>query len=90
MQNYLRAQNTDAFDEIVNQMALYLAAKGDKSLFRVHAEELYNENNTVEITAEVYNESHELITTPDVKFKLKDAEGKEYTSQFSKQNNSYT
>ncbi len=89
MQNYLRVQNFDAFDEIINKIALYMSVKGDKSFFRVHAQELYNENSTVEISAEVYNESYELINTPDVRFKLTDEAGKEYTSQFSKQNNTY-
>lgn len=90
MQNYLNAQNFDGFDEIINKIALYLSVKGDQSLFRVHANELYSENMPVEISAEVYNESYELINTPDVRFKLTDSQGKEYTSQFSKQNNAYS
>ena len=89
MQNYLRTQNFDAFDEIINKIALYLSVKGDNGRFRVHAQELYNENSSVELTAEVYNESFEQINTPDVRFKLKDSEGKEFSSQFSKQNNTY-
>lgn len=90
MQNFLKVQNFDGFDEIINKMALYLSVKGDQSRFRVHAAELFNENTPVEITAEVYNESNELINTPDVRFKLTDSQGKEYTSQFSKQNNIYS
>lgn len=90
MQNYLYAQNFDAFNEIINKTALYLSVKGDKSFFRVHAQELYNENSAVELTAEVYNSSYELINTPDVRFRLVDGAGKEYTSQFSKQNNAYS
>lgn len=89
MQNYLKAQNFDGFDEIINKIALYLSVKGDQSLFRIHSAELYSENTPVEISAEVYNESYELINTPDVRFKLTDSKGKEYTSQFSKQNNAY-
>lgn len=89
MQNYLQTQNFDAFDEIINKMALYLSVKGDKSLFRVYAEEVYGENRTVELTAELYNESYELISEPDVSFTLTDSEGKKFTSQFSKQNNAY-
>ena len=90
MQNYLKTQDFEAFDEIINKMALYLAAKGDQSPFRVHAAELYSENTPVELSAEVYNESQELINTPDVRLKLTDGEGKEYSSQFSKQNNAYS
>jgi hypothetical protein len=89
LQNYLKAQNFDAFDEIINKIALYMSVKGDKSYFRVHSQEVYNENTPVEFTAEVYNESYELITDPDVRFVLTDGNGKEYVSQFSKQNSSY-
>lgn len=89
MQNYLHTQNFDAFDEVINKIALYMSVKGDRSFFRVHAQELYSENSAVEITAEVYNESYELVNTPDVHFKLVNSEGKEFTSQFSKQNNTY-
>lgn len=90
MQNYLRTQNFDAFDEIINKIALYLSVKGDRSYFRVHCAELFNENTPVELSAEVYNESYELVNTPDVRFKLTDASGKEFNSLFSKQNNSYS
>lgn len=90
MQNYLRTQNFDAFDEIINKIALYLSVKGDRSFFRVHCAELFNENAPVELSAEVYNESYELVNTPDVRFKLTDASGKEFNSLFSKQNNSYS
>ena len=89
LQNYLKTQNFDAFDEIINKIALYLSVKGDKSYFRVHSQEVYNENTPVEFSAEVYNESYELITEPDVRFVLTDEAGKEYVSQFSKQNSSY-
>ena len=89
LQNYLKAQNFDAFDEIINKIALYMSVKGDKSYFRVPSQEVYNENTPVEFTAEVYNESYELITDPDVRFVLTDGNGKEYVSQFSKQNSSY-
>lgn len=89
LQNFLKEQNFDAFDEIINKIALYMSAKNDKSLFRVHSQEVFNENTPIEFTCEVYNESYELIDEPDVRFVLKDAAGKEYVSQFSKQNNGY-
>lgn len=89
IQNYLHSQNFDAFDEIINQMALYLSVKGDKSNFRINLQEVYNENTPIELNAEVYTESFELINTPDIQFSLTNEEGKEFTSLFSKKNNSY-
>lgn len=89
IQNYLHVQNFEAFDEIINKMALYLSVKGDKSNFRINIQEVYDENTPIELSAEVYTESYELINTPDVRFTLTDGAGKEFTSLFSKRNNSY-
>lgn len=89
LQNYLKVQNFDAFDEIINKIALYMSVKGDKSYFRIHSQEVYNENTPVEFNAELYNESYELINEPDIRFVLTDESGKEYVSQFSKQNSGY-
>lgn len=89
LQNYTHSQNFDAFDEMINKIVLYLSAKGDKSRFRIHCQELYAENMPIEIGAEVYTESYELINSPDVHFCLTDSQGKEYPSLFSKRNNSY-
>jgi len=87
--NYLYANNHDVFNEIINKTALFLAAKGDKSFFRVMAKNVYNENAPVEISAELYNESYELQNDPEVHFQFTDNEGKKYEMMFSKQNNGY-
>lgn len=87
--NYIYAQNHEAFNEIINKTVQYLSVKSDKSQFRVHAPDIVDENNNVEFSAELYNDSYELITDQDVTMTLTDENGKKYTSQFSKQNNSY-
>ena len=87
--NYLHAENHDAFNEIVNKTALYLASKGDKSHFRVQHESIFAENAPVEFTAELYNDAYELINDPDVKMVIKGSGDTTYEAQFSKQNNSY-
>ncbi|MCQ2284064.1 MAG: hypothetical protein MJZ57_04095 [Bacteroidales bacterium] len=87
--NYMHAENHDAFNEIVNKTALYLASKGDKSQFRVRHESIFAENAPVEFTAELYNDSYELINDPDVKMVIKGSGDTTYEAQFSKQNNSY-
>jgi len=88
--NYLYANNHNVFNEIVNKTALFLSVKGDKSFFRVMANNVYNENAQVEISAELYNESYELRNDPDVQFQYTDSEGKKHELQFSKQNNAYS
>lgn len=87
--NYLHAENHDAFNEIINKTALYLASKGDKSHFRVQHESIFAENAPVEFTAELYNDAYELINEPDVKMVIKSSRDTTYEAQFSKQNNSY-
>lgn len=87
--NFMHAENHDVFNELVGKTVLYLAAKGDKSRFRVQHEGVFAENAPVEFSAELYNESYELINEPDIKMVLKGGGDTTYEAQFSKQNNSY-
>ncbi len=87
--NYLYAENHEAFHEILNKTALYLATKGDKSQFRVRHTDVFAENAPVEFTAELFNDSYELINEPDVKMVIKGHGDTTYDAQFSKQNNGY-
>ncbi len=87
--NYVNTQNHDAFNEIVNKTALFLVAKNDRSPFRVRHNAVFAENAPVEFSAELYNESGELLNTPDVKLTVKGSGDTTYDAQFSKQNNAY-
>jgi len=87
--NHLYANNHDVFNEIINKIAIYLSVKGDRSFFRVSAKNTYNENESVQFSAELYNESYELQNSADVEIVVTSQNGKKYPSQFSKQNNSY-
>jgi len=87
--NYVNSQNHDAFNEIISKTALFLVAKNDKSPFRVRHNAVFAENAPVEFSAELYNESHELVNTPDVKLTIKGSGDTTYDAQFSKQNNAY-
>lgn len=87
--DYVNTQNHDAFNEIVNKTALFLVAKNDKSPFRVRHNAVFAENAPVEFSAELFNDSHELVNTPDVKLSIKGSGDTTYDAQFSKQNNAY-
>jgi len=89
MYNYLYAANQEAFNEIINKIALYLSAKGDKSYFRVYAKNIYRENAPVDFTAELYNESYELQNDPEVEMEITGKDGHKYSARFSKQNKGY-
>ena len=88
MNNYLYKQNHDAFNELVNKIVLYLSVKNDKSQFRVETRQMFDENMPVEFSAELYNDSYELVTEPDVTMKIT-GDDKQYDALFSKQNNGY-
>lgn len=87
--DYVNTQNHDAFNEIVNKTALFLVAKNDRSPFRVCHNAVFAENAPVEFSAELHNESGELLNTPDVKLTIKGSGDTTYDAQFSKQNNAY-
>jgi len=87
--NFMYKENHDAFNEIINKTALYLASRTDKSQFRVQHAQVFRENSDVEFTAELYNDSYELINEPDVKMSIKGHGDTTYEAQFSKQNNGY-
>lgn len=84
MRDYQEHSNHDLFNELVSKTIQYLAVKSDKSFFRINAPKLVNENETVELSAEVYNKSYELITDPDVILTLTNAEGKKFNYTFGK------
>lgn len=87
--NYLYTQGHREFDEIINKIVAYLSVKADKSLFRVSAKNVYEEYKPVVITAELYNESYELVNDADVSIVITAEDGKKYEQQLSKQNNQY-
>jgi hypothetical protein len=89
MNDYLRNENTDSFDELVNKTIQYLSTRVDKSFFRVYGKDNYDENEDIEFDAEVYNDSYELITDPDVALTITDSKGKNYPYNFSKTQTKY-
>lgn len=90
LRNYQETKNFNAFHELISKSIQFLAVKSDKSFFRIFTEKIIFENERVELRAEVYNKSYELITEPDVNLILKNSEGKTFTYTFSKQTNQYT
>ena len=76
--------------ELVGKMVQYLASKEDKSLFRIsNLKKRFDENESVQFDAEVYNESYELINTLDVQIAIKNSQGKTFNYTFSKTEKSY-
>ncbi len=89
MRDFAEHTNNNLFNELISKSVQYLSVKSDKSFFRIIAPKTFNENETIELGAEVYNKSYELITEPDVALTLSNAEGKKFNYTFSKTSNAY-
>jgi hypothetical protein len=76
--------NHDLFNELISKIVQYLSVKADKSFFRVKTKKVVNENEEVELEAEVYNNSYELITDPDVTITITNENNKNFNYAFSK------
>ena len=63
--------------------------KVDKSFFKVIAKNNFLENEAIEMEAEVYNESYELINEPEVNITITNSENKNFPFTFSKTANAY-
>jgi hypothetical protein len=87
--NFISKGNHDSFNELVGKITMYLSVKGDKSFFRVTVKNTIPENEPVEVSAEVLNESYELINDPDVSFTVKDKSGKSYPFVLAKTGKDY-
>lgn len=89
MANYIKAGNQEVFDEFFSRIIQYLAVKEDKSQFRVMLKNNFSENEPVEIDAELYNDSYQLVNAPEVNFVITDAEKKNFPFTFSRTSNAY-
>ncbi|WP_165835955.1 hypothetical protein [Marinifilum breve] len=78
------------FNDIVNRTIQYLALKEKKDQLVIRHDKDFAEGNQVNIQAELYNESYELINKVDLRFVLTNEDGKTYNYQFSREENDYT
>jgi hypothetical protein len=75
---------------LAGKIMQYLAAKEDRSRFRINGNKRFDENEPVKLDAEVYNESYELINTVDVQIVIRNAQDKSFNYSFSRSGNAYT
>ncbi|MEZ5198151.1 MAG: hypothetical protein R2764_17710 [Bacteroidales bacterium] len=89
MEDFASNGNHEGFNEIINKTVQYLSLRVDKSFFRVFTKNNFNENENILFDAEVYNESYELITEPEVTITLVDSKDNRYPFSFSKTISAY-
>jgi hypothetical protein len=90
MRDFADHGNHNLFNELISKTIQYLSVKADKSFFRVYTKKIIGENEAIDFTAEVYNQSYELVTEPDVTLILKDGAGKAYNYTFNKKQTMYS
>lgn len=77
LNDYSENETTENFDLLIDKIIQFVAVKEDKSNFRVKSKSIYNENEEVIFSAELYNDSYELVNTAEVNIMLKDEAGLE-------------
>jgi hypothetical protein len=87
--DYSKNNNQVAFDELIGKMVQYLAVKSEKSRFRVSSRDYYAENENIEFSATLFNDSHELINDKPVKMIITGEDGKKYEFEFSSSGDAY-
>ncbi len=89
LHDYSINNSNNAFDELFSKLTQYIVLKEDKSLFRLKYQKKYNQNDSIFLRAELYNESYELVNDKEVNLVLFDKNNKEYTFQFLQNGNSF-
>ncbi|MCW3084057.1 MAG: hypothetical protein JWP12_1423 [Bacteroidetes bacterium] len=89
LQDFAAHGNHDLFNEFVSKTVQYLSVKVDKSFFRIITKNNFLENEPIEMEGEVYNDSYELINTPEVSIVFTNADNKKFDYTFSKTSNAY-
>ncbi len=89
--DFLEHEDHQRFNELMSQLTQYLSVKEDKRRFRVAQEKnIFDENEAVQLDAELYNENYELVNEPDATVVITDEEGKEYDFTFNRTSRAYT
>ena len=89
MNEYIRTSESKNFTELIQKISQFLVVKQNTSALRVTFPKRFTIDEEVEVKAEFYNESMELITKPIIELKLKDEKNKSDKYQFGAVSNFY-
>jgi len=87
--NFQNSGNHEAFNELTQKMIQYLSLKENEDNFNVNYPALFQETDNIEFTAELYNDSYELVNTPDVNIRIKSDSLKEFNYTFDRTDDYY-
>jgi hypothetical protein len=90
MQDHRLNGNTELFDELSSKIVQYLSSKDDKRKFRVNLPSFkFEQDENILMNAELYNDSYELVNTPEVKITIKNEQNKSFDYLFSRTEKAY-
>jgi hypothetical protein len=81
--------NQDIVDGLILKTAIYLSSRINDTPLRLFHEPIYDEGDPIRIRAELYNESNERITEPEVELLIREEEGAEYPMLMSRRGDIY-
>jgi hypothetical protein len=81
--------NHDAINELIHKSVQYLALRENEDNFNVYYPAVFQETDNIEFSAELYNDSYELLNTPDVNISIKDTSMHEFKYLFDRVGNTY-
>lgn len=82
--------NQKVTQSLTGKIVQFLAAKDDRSRFRITGNNKFDEGEQVKLDAEVYNESYELVQAGEVQLTLRNEAGKKFEYTFSKTEKAYS
>ena len=83
MENFMRDENFEVFDELINGSIQYLVSRDDIRRFRVEAPSKRDEDERVRFSAQVYDASLNPTTEVDIPLTIKNQNDQEYDYYFS-------
>ena len=83
MENFLRDENFEVFDELINGSIQYLVSRDDIRRFRVDAPSKRDEDEHVKFSAQVYDASLKPTTEVDIQLTIRNQKDQEYDYYFS-------
>jgi hypothetical protein len=90
MIDFVKKESHARFDGILTKMVQFTANKEDRRQFRIKAPKNQPENERLLFEAEVYDETFQALTDPEVSLLIRDSEKREYPFTFSRGNGYYT
>ncbi|MEH3112808.1 hypothetical protein [Pedobacter terrae] len=77
-------------NDLISKTVQYLSVKDDKRRFKVYtAKAAYDENESIQFNATLYNESYQAVNEPEVNLQVKNEAGKLFSYTFSKTETTY-